>query len=109
MQPYDPATSIWPADPQRTDLAAEFRAHVRGPHSEDLRRLLYRMRTLPLAGKLVLLVVEPYRQWAIGRLGPRRGDPVERVDNRVFTSLDEAEWAVFRMRWQALTGQDLTA
>lgn len=107
MQPYDPSTSVWPVDPDRTDLAREFKARIRGPHSEDLRRLLYRMRTGPLAGKHVLLVVEPYRQWAIGRLGARRGAPIERVDNRVFTSLDEAEWAVFVLRWRELTGREL--
>jgi hypothetical protein len=105
MQPYDPADSIWPVDPARLDLAREFRARIRGPHSEDLRRLLHRMRTMPLAGRHVLLVIEPYRRWAIGRLGAQRGAPIERVDNRVFDSLDEAEWEVFRLRWRELTGQ----
>jgi hypothetical protein len=108
MQPYDPASSIWPVDPDRLDLAREFRACIRGPHSEDLRRLLYRMRTGPLAGKYVLLVIEPYRQWAIGRLGAMRGAPIERVDNRVFTALDDAEWAVFALRWRDLTGRELS-
>lgn len=107
MQPYDPAMSVWPVDPARLDLAREFKANIRGPHSEDLRRLLYRMRTGPLAGKHMLLVIEPYRQWAIGRLGSQRGAPITRVDNRVFTSLNDAEWAVFELRWRELTGQAL--
>lgn len=107
MQPYDSATAIWPVDADRLDLAREFKANIRGPHSEALRRLLYRMRSGPLAGKHVLLVVEPYRQWAIGHLGCARGAPIERVDERVFASLDAAEWAVFELRWRDLTGRDL--
>jgi hypothetical protein len=107
MQPYDPATSIWPIDPARLDLAREFKLRIRGPHSEDLRRLLYRMRTGPLAGKYVLLVLVPYREWAIGRFGAARGAPTTRIDNRVFASLDEAEWEIFKLRWRDLTGRAL--
>ena len=43
----------------------------------------------------------------LGRLPGRRGAPVETFPNRIFTSLAEAEWAVFTMRWEALTGQRL--
>ena len=36
-----------------------------------------------------------------------RGDPVELIEDQVFTSLEDAERAVFRLRWKAHTGYDL--
>ena len=102
MQPYDERTAIYPVDPARTDLAREFRDNVRGPHGEDLRRVLHRMRSGPLAGKYVLVVRRPGREWVLGQLGPRRGDPVRIHEDQVFHSLDDAEWAVFKRRWQDL-------
>ena len=33
-----------------------------------------------------------------------RGKPFEILDQYRFTSREEAEWAVFRLRWEALTG-----
>ena len=43
----------------------------------------------------------------IGRLSGVRGEPPEIFEDRVFTSLDEVEWEVFRLRWKQLTGADL--
>lgn len=106
MQLYDDATARYPVDAARTDLAREFRANVRGPHSDELRRVLHRMRSGPLHGKFVLICLEPRRKWLLAQLqGP--GHPVRRHENRVFTSLDEAEWEIFKLRWKDLTGRDL--
>jgi hypothetical protein len=33
-----------------------------------------------------------------------KGPP--RLTNTVFTSLEAAEWHVFKLRWQALTGEE---
>ncbi|WP_439496336.1 hypothetical protein [Bosea sp. (in: a-proteobacteria)] len=97
----------WPIDPTRQDLVEEMRASPRGPHSDDLRKLLHRMRWTGVGKRHVLIVLEPNRRWMLGRLPGRRGAPVETFPNRIFTSLAEAEWAVFVMRWEALTGQRL--
>lgn len=97
----------WPIDPTRQDLIEEMRASPRGPHSDDLRKLLHRMRWTGVGKRHVLIVLEPNRRWMLGRLPGRRGAPVETFPNRIFTSLAEAEWAVFVMRWEALTGQRL--
>jgi N,N-dimethylformamidase len=40
-----------------------------------------------------------------------QGDPLQPVPvpGAAFTNLEEAEWTVFKLRWQALTGHDLAA
>ena len=107
MHVYDPADSVYAVDPARTDLAREFRANPRGPHGEELRRVLHRMRTTPLRGRYCAIVKEPFESWVVGRLSGVRGEPPEVFEERVFTDLDEVEWEVFRLRWKQLTGEDL--
>ena len=107
MRRYWQDPAIYEIDPNRTDLAEEFRNNIRGPHSEELRYVLHRMRALPIKGKYVLLTKTNYREWVIGQLTGRRGEPARVVDERVFNDLDEAEWKVFKLRWRDLTGQEL--
>lgn len=87
--------------------AAEFKAQPLGYHSPGLQRVLNALRGGPKAGKYVLIVREPFARWVLGRLPAERGDPVEILADREFTDLEEAEWAVFKLRWKAHTGQDL--
>lgn len=107
MHHYDAADGIYPIDGSRSDLAAEFKAKVRGPHSDELRRVLHRMRAGSLAGKYVLVVEEPFRRWSLARLTGERGRAAETIKGQVFESLDDAEWAVFKLRWRDLTGVEL--
>ena len=88
----------------REALFAEFDRTPIGHHSPALERLLLKFRGAPVAGKYVLLVLEPHRRWTLATLTGQRGDPVRPIANRVFTDLLEAERAVFRLRWQALVG-----
>jgi hypothetical protein len=103
----DPNAARYELDARRTDLAREFRAHIRGPHSPELQRLIHRMRWGAWQGRYVVYVVEPGRRWALARMPAERGQPVEIFDDRVFETLEDAEWHVFGLRWQALTGQPL--
>ena len=103
----DPASAHWEVDPNRTDLVEEFRRKPKGPHSDDLRRLLHRMRWSGIGGRYVLIVQEPGKRWMLGKLPGRRGEPVERFGNQVYDDPLKAEWDVFRIRWQALTGQEV--
>ena len=100
----DPAN--YPIDPNRIDLAREFRDDIRGPHGEELRYILHRMRATPVKGKFVLVIVEPYRKWQIGQIR-ERGKPIQIVDEQIYEDLDQAEWEVFKLRWCELTGQTL--
>ena len=103
----DPEAAHWPVDPTRLDLVEEFRRAPRGPHSDALQKLLHRMRWSGVGQRHVLVVLEPNRRWMLARMPATRGAPIETFPNRVFTSLAEAEWAVFVLRWEALTGVPL--
>jgi N,N-dimethylformamidase len=94
-------------DPRRLDLAREFRARPFGVHSGDLQAVLNRMRSQPQPGKYLLYMTRPHAEWAVGRT---TGEPLspELLPGYVFATLEDAEWAVFRLRWRELTGEDLT-
>ncbi|HSE94391.1 MAG TPA: LamG domain-containing protein [Methylomirabilota bacterium] len=93
-------------DPARLDLAREFRARPFGVHSPDLQAVLNRMRGGPGAGRYVLYMTRPHAEWVLGRMTGTPPFP-ELLSDHVFTSLEEAEWGVFKLRWKELTGQAL--
>jgi hypothetical protein len=93
--------------PSEADLVAEFRRNPRGPHSPALQRLLNIVHADPNGARLVLVTLEPFRRWAIACLPAERGGRIEIERDTIFTSLDEAEWALFRRRWLMRTGVDL--
>ena len=64
-------------------------------------------RAAPLEGKHVILMSGPYRRWSVARLSGVRGEPAERIEGLTFDNPDDAERAVFRLRWEAHTGQPL--
>ncbi len=91
--------------------AAEFKRNLDAGnwfHSPGLQRVLNAMRGGPCAGKYVLVVDEPFRRWSLGRIPGKRGDPIEIVPGHRFHSLKEAEWEVFKLRWQQHTGETLS-
>jgi hypothetical protein len=95
-------------DPRRDrELVDEFRRQPIGHHSPNLQRVLNTLRGGPLEGKYVLVCTKPFREWVLGRHPGERGRPIEFLREHTFTSLEEAEWAVFRLRWKAHTGEDL--
>lgn len=103
----DPEAAHWEVDPSRTDLVEEFRRNPKGPHSDDLRRLLHRMRWSGVGGRYVLIVLEPGKRWMLGKLPGKRGAPIETMHNRIYDSVAKAEWDIFKIRWQALTGSSV--
>ncbi len=91
-------------DPTRLEPVREFLATPIGPHGAELDAILSVLRAGPVAGKYCLICVEPHRRWVIGRLSGVRGEAPRVADNRVFHNLEDAERAVFRLRWTAETG-----
>ncbi|HXV26177.1 MAG TPA: hypothetical protein VED46_18215 [Alphaproteobacteria bacterium] len=91
-------------DPFRMDLVEEFRHRPIGAHSGDLQRLLNLMRGEPLKGKYVLVCAKP-GTWMLAQLSGVRGGPVSMMEHEVFHSREQAEWAVFKLRWRRLTGR----
>jgi hypothetical protein len=104
----DPNAARYVLDPARVDLAREFRAGIRGPHSEELRKVLHRMRWGDFPGRYVIVIVEPGRRWMLAQMPNERGQKVRLFRDIQFDSLEDAEWHVFRLRWKALTGVDLS-
>ncbi|TDQ81488.1 hypothetical protein A8950_2556 [Dongia mobilis] len=97
---------MYEIDPTRLDLVAEFRRKPFGRHSAELQRILNRMRSEPFEGHYVLLRDGRFGPWRLAQLGRRPQDPVTPTGH-VFASKLEAEWEVFKLRWQRLTGQEL--
>jgi N,N-dimethylformamidase len=92
-------------DPDRTDLAAEYRARPFGRHSPALQGLLDTMRRAAACQNLILVALEPGR-WVLGERLPG-GKPPRLFLDEVFTRLEDGEWAAFKRRWQALSGREL--
>ena len=99
--------SHYPIDPSRTDLAREFMANPMGPHNAALQRIVTRMRDGEIPGRYALVVSVPYKEWVLAKISGQRGVDVTLVEDQVFTSLEDAERAVFRMRWEEITGEPL--
>jgi branched-chain amino acid transport system permease protein len=88
-------------------LAAEFKKTPLGHHSPQLQRLLRIFRTMPVAGKHGLLRTSHRREWVLVEFNGRKGEPLTVYHDRVFTNWNDAEWAVFRIRWQRYFCVDL--
>jgi hypothetical protein len=99
-------TRMYEIDPTRLDLAEEFRRKPYGRHSAELQRILNRMRTEPFDGHYVLLRDGRFGPYRLGRFGATPADPITPTGH-VFQTVREAEWAVFKLRWKRLTGQNL--
>ena len=98
---------MYKVDPSRKDLVEEFRRTPVGHHSADLLMLLNFLRAAPLEGKHVLVCTKPHREWVLAQLSGGRGSPVRLLADQMFTSIEDAEWAVFKLRWKQHTGEDL--
>ena len=88
-------------------LAGEFRDNPFGPHSPRLAVIVRAFRGPPLAGKYVLIDVDPHREWMLGRMTGDAQRPIEAFETCRFASLGEAEWEVFKLRWREHAGEVL--
>ena len=85
----------------------EFRRLPIGEHSPGLQRLLTIMRLDAGGWQHVLVCRKPFAEFVIGLMPPNRADPIQIEDGPVFASREEAEWEIFRRRWQQHTGEDI--
>ena len=65
------------------------------------------MRWNEIEGRYVLTTRVPHKEWGLARLSGKRGVDVTALEDQVFTSRAEAEWAVFKRRWEQITGAAL--
>jgi hypothetical protein len=101
----DRSSAHYPVDPDRLDLVEEFRRAPKGPHGEELQKLVHRLRWGAEKPRYVLIVATPGCSWLIGRLPDEVGGPVTIDGPETFASVEAAEWEVFRRRWQAAAGR----
>ncbi len=94
-------------DPDRIDLVEAFKSQPFGPHAAEVKRMLNRLRWGSMQDRLVLVCVERHRRWVLGRLSGRRDRPIELDRSAQFTNLAQAEWEIFKRRWQQHTGRSL--
>ena len=95
-------------DPKRRDLVEAFNANPGGPHSPALQCLVNKLRFEPtMKGKYAVVCTKPHAEWTLAQLPGTRGAPIVMHKDQVFTSLDDAERAIFKLRWEAATGVSL--
>lgn len=93
-------------DPVRTDLALEFYQHPYGCHSADLQYLLNFMREPKDEAHFVLIETIPGKEWALSKMPHgARGLPIRL--GTLFSTVEDAEWHVFKLRWYELGGAPL--
>ncbi len=95
-------------DPSRRDLVDAFMANPKGPHSPELQRMVNELRfDKTMKDKYVVVCTKPYEEWTLAQLPGERGKPIRLHKDVVFTSVDDAERAIFKLRWEARTGEKL--
>jgi len=70
-------------------------------HSDDLQRVIDKLRRAPMAGKYIRICINPHSDYRIGVATGVRGKPVEMLDGR-FPSEDACEHAIFVRRLEDL-------
>lgn len=95
---------MYTINPNRTDLAQEFKAKPFGEHTPELQALLTVLRGPKYGGNYLLICVKPHREWV---LAERHWDRPPSVLPGVYHSRAEGEWAAFKLRWKKATGREL--
>lgn len=85
----------------------EFRRSPVGKHSPGLQRLLNLFRAERSSRRWVLIALRPHKAFAIAEVPKRRSEPMRLEKERIFSSVEEGEWAVFCRRWELHTGEKL--
>ena len=90
----------------RIDLAREFRDRPYGIHSPAPQAALEQLWLVNPNAKMLLVCTRPGREWTLAEIP---GDPprAHLRGDMVFESVEDAEWAVFKLRWQVLIGEAL--
>ena len=84
----------------------EFRRKPVGQHSAFLQQRLNIMRAEPVEGKYVLVCTKPHREWVLAQMNGR-AKPLTIHSNVVFHDIIEAEYELFRLRWERHFGQKI--
>ncbi len=94
-------------DPARIDLAQEYRANPFGPHGPELQKLLKILRWDPIYDRIIAVQPDRGGPWRLARTTGPKGHPIEIYDGPGYATPVEAQWAIFRQRWEQHTGVPL--
>ena len=76
-------------------------------HSPSLQRILNLFRSGPKKGKYVIIKSENGKFWNLGTLPEKRGQKIKIFKNISFKTNQEAEWYVFKKRWNQITNKKI--
>ncbi|MDH3452720.1 MAG: hypothetical protein OEN20_09880, partial [Gammaproteobacteria bacterium] len=95
-------------DPRRLDLAREYKRNPLGPHSQDLQKILKIMRWDSAVKRWIAVQIERGGPWYLARTNGPKGHALSVYLEQPCETLAQAQWAIFRQRWQAHTGEALS-
>ena len=93
-------------DPNDLAPCEEYLENPFGPHSPSLQRLLIIMRADSVDDPHVIVEAED-GGFGLGTVSDRRGVPVCVYEGVHFDSYADASRAMFKLRWELLTGRSL--
>ena len=93
-------------DPNRIDLAREFKQNPLGPHSPELQRVLKLMRWDAATERYITVQTEPGGKFRLARTNGPTNYPLK-IYRPEYDTMAQAQWVIFRARWQQYTGQVL--
>ena len=93
-------------DPHDLAPCREYLASPRGPHGLELQRLLLLMRADTVYDDHVIVEAKD-GIYGLGLVSDRRGEPVRVYEGVRFENYDDALRAMFKLRWELLTGVTL--
>ena len=96
---------MYEIDPSRKDLVEEYRQNPGGPYGPELTLLVNRLRLGPMEERVVLVCTKRGREWMVAKMPTVRGAKLELFEDLVFDDYYAAAWEVFRLRWEAATGE----
>ncbi len=96
---------MYAIDTSRKDLVEEYRQNPGGPYGPELTLLVNRLRLGPMEERYILVCTKRGREWTVAKMPTVRGAKLELFEDRVFDDYYAAAWEVFRMRWEAATGE----
>ncbi len=99
---------MYAIDPSRKDLVEEYRQNPGGPYGPELTLLVNRLRLGPMEERYILVCTKRGREWTVAKMPTVRGAKLELFEDRVFDDYYAAAWEVFRLRWEAVTGEAIT-
>lgn len=99
---------MYEIDPSRTDLVDEFRANPGGPHSPELTLVINQLRLMPMEDRHILVCTKRGHEWKLAKMPTVRGTKMDILENQIFDEYSDGVWAVFKMRWQTITGVTLS-